>query len=438
MSLLVLVAALHITATLVSMVGGSVALAALSATRRGVPVNRHRLLWGGLVAVLGVVLMARSAAQSDDVWGTLLLAAAAAGGAGALVLGLGPYVPWALKLPGRVHARLPRPLRAPARELAGPSARTAAWSAVAVLAVGVSLTMAFGWAISSAEDRLRARPGALVVDTPYIGDLDNVRRAVRIELPAVTPVVGHEAVDGRFTGNGQRLGTVHIGGKALLRYLTADLAFPYDSRTIVILSQEDDGSPFIELTYTEYGQPVRSFTLPAVTVRPPDPSTEGVFIPRGIAGGLGASLAPKQVIIDPSVHRVTPEEQERLDEALGEDRWSHVNRGSEPPIGWLIAGAVPALLALAAAVVAAGRRTGPRAPAAGRAWLAGTCSALLGLAAGTVMGLALLHPWHLRARGESSTAFAFPWVPAAALLIGLPLAAALVAGLLPRARPRTR
>src|SRR5690606_28607420 len=96
MSLLVLVAALHITATLVSMVGGSVALAALSATRRGVPVNRHRLLWGGLVAVLGVVLMARSAAQSDDVWGTLLLAAAAAGGAGALVLGLGPYVPWAL------------------------------------------------------------------------------------------------------------------------------------------------------------------------------------------------------------------------------------------------------------------------------------------------------------------------------------------------------
>src|ERR1044072_2857065 len=103
-----------------------------------------------------------------------------------------------------------------------------------------------------------------------------------------------------------------IGDEKLLRYLTGDQSTPYDEGTAVVITSAEVKVDSVELSYENDDAPTR--TVPAVGARPADPHMEAIFVPSKIVRDLGFQLQPEELIVDPTLRRVTVQEQKRLDD----------------------------------------------------------------------------------------------------------------------------
>ncbi|MGP4101764.1 hypothetical protein [Nonomuraea sp. KM90] len=465
---------------------GAVPAAVLSA-----PPNRHELMSrrfvvaGLFVSFAGVLLMGLGAwlGRADSRYGAL----AASGmllitliGAGLLVAGLGPVPSWLLEITGPYAERLPPPFRLAARDLAHRRVRAVLAITLAMLATafGIALTVvAVGeTAQSRAEYSPRARPGTLLVRSgtlfaPFFSsaaDAGTVRAAIERELPGV-PIAQSERPSREswhFHANAENIEISEeavywdqaIGDEKLLRYLTGDQSTPYDEDTAVVITSADVKADSVELSYEidENDDTTKTRTVRAVIARPADPYMETIFVPSKIVRDLGYRLLPDELIVDPTLRRVTVQEQERLDDRLDDTVAEvYVERGFAASTGWLPVVAAALLVALGCALAAGFgkaadarqarvlRRAGNGSAAAfrwfcaSRAGLSALYGTVLGAVAGCPAGMLLLWPLTVRTTWEAPVRVPFetPWPAIVAVVAGLPLLAAALGALLARERP---
>ncbi|GAA3165992.1 hypothetical protein GCM10010486_35680 [Nonomuraea roseoviolacea subsp. carminata] len=473
----VLDAALMVTilCVVIAPVYGSVMLAARTA-----PISRHarlsrpHLVWGVVLTAAGVALLVVTARSSrvvvphDPALAFILLAALA--GAALLLLGIGPFVPWLAALLGRRAVRLAAPVRLAAQGAAGP--RAAAVAATTASATALALTFMIVGTAQTAQERAayspQARSGALVVTWPSAEQAAAVRAAVQQELPGVPivqsyrrPVLGYlslnvHKVDGERESD---VSAVVIGDEGLLRYLTGDPSTPYDEQTAVIVTADGTDVDKVTVDYEACGNGDTSSTtkiLSATAARPAAPQEEKIFLPAPAVRELGCRPEPEELLIDPSVHRTTAIEQERLDRRLGASGTTFVEQGFQAQDGWKVFAGAAIALALGAALTMTRRTPADSRPmrvllrvgggpslrwfAACHAGLVAACGTVTGAAAGCVMGLQLA--WPLTAPGEWESPprvpFEPPWPAIAVLVAGLPVLVAAIAAVLGTTRRGNR
>lgn len=438
---------------------GSMVLAARSVpSAPGALVRRRCLVWGSALLVGGCVIMALAAWSThedvhyDDFGSAVTLLVATVGGA-LVLLGLGPFLALLLGVAGRWSV------------LARDRARTVPWIVATMSATALAVTVVIVAAAATSQNRAdyrpEARPGALLVRYFSEADAPAALAAVRRELPGVPVVQTYRHREIRpysLHADGADLpeqdGVVTsgvIGDGALLRYLTADPSTPYKENTAVVVTTGDTEVASVTIEYSLFGRdddtaPVVE-QVPAVVVRPADPSVEEVFLPAKVFRDLGQDLRPDALIVDPSVHTTSETEQRRLDRSLGGVAQTYVERGYQPPSDWRIVVVAAVVVALAGALVAAGgsgarpgTRSGARSwrAAARRAALAAALGTVVGVAAGCLAGLLLAWPVTTSSAWEPPprAGFATPWPWIAALAAGLPVLAAAVAAPVFTARVR--
>ncbi|HUR08458.1 MAG TPA: hypothetical protein VM347_38375, partial [Nonomuraea sp.] len=108
--------------------------------------SAYPLVWGTVVAAVGVAVMALTAwsTQEDkhyDDFGSAMTALAGIFGGALLISGLGPFVPWLLEVLRRNAAFLPRVFRPSVRHVCGAPARTAAGVATTMAAAAVATAL---------------------------------------------------------------------------------------------------------------------------------------------------------------------------------------------------------------------------------------------------------------------------------------------------------
>ncbi|MFF4192585.1 hypothetical protein [Nonomuraea sp. NPDC001831] len=458
---------LALIGVLVMLACGATIFAAETAPRgRHGRMHSGHLVAGAWVAAAGLTVMALVAwSTHEDVHydDSLFPLLAAVVGATTFVLGLGPFVPWLLGVVGQGGARLPVALRLAARHLADRRARTAPAVAATMIAtafaVAVATIAAAGIAQSRAQYVPQARPGALVVR------LDPARlalgsAAVREELPGTDVAQGVGPVDPlSLTVSTPDSGTssrTYIGVEALLRYLTGDPSFPYDEGRAVVVTSEPGRHDTVTIEYhapeDPPGEPRISRTVPATVVAPPAGGAEAVFLPGQLVLGMGIKLELEALIVDPSLHRVTAADRDRVQERLGEGGQAYLEEGFRPSPYWLLfaGAAVSAALAGALAATVRSRRPGrlllrvggspaaARGLTACRAALAAACGAVPGAAAGGVAGLLLAWPFTTSVDWDPAPRVPFetPWSSIVLLAVAIPVLAAAVALLLGPGRRR--
>ncbi len=451
---------------------GSVGFAARSAPEgRHMSVPRLHLVWGAALSMIGIGVMAFAAwstreDQHYDDFGWAMTTLAAMMGGALLLLGQGPFVPWLLGILGRRVVRLPPPLRMAARDVAGRRARTtpavATTMATTALAITTMIIAAATTAQSRAEYHPQARPGALLVDGFWAEEAATVRAAIQRELPG-TPIAqsdrqrerGHFGLDienVRLPDLESVAPAGVIGDQALLRYLTGDLSTPYDEDRAVVVTTKDVEVAKVTIHYDHdhsgNDESLLTKTIPAVAVKPADPLVEELFLPAKVIRDLGYHLEPEKLIIDPSIHRTSAIERERIERRLGEAAVAYVERGFQAPTGWLVLVAVMVFVALGGALAMTLQATGSRSRrvllragggssatlrlfAACRAGLGAACGTAMGAVAGCVIGLLLVWPLTASIEWEPMPRVAFdtPWPSITALVVGLPVLAAVAAGL---------
>ncbi|MFB4262338.1 hypothetical protein [Nonomuraea sp. GTA35] len=461
-----------------------IASAAVTAAALSAPHDRHGrvgrvYLVGGLfVSFAGAWLVALSAwlGREDSglgafpFLGMLLLGLV---GAGLLVSGLGPSSSWLLGIFDRHAARLPLPARLAARDLAGRRRSTAPAVAVTMIATafGIALTIiAVGVTGQSRAGYLpQARPGALLVGHFSAADAGTVRAAIERELPGV-PVAQSERLSDasrffqiRAEDYDQPQEVVHwphvIGDGAMLRYLTGHQSTPYDENTVVVVTNADVQADAVEIVHAvdkRDGDRPTVRIVPARVARTADPTMETVFVPSKIVRDLGFRLEPDELIVDPTLRRVSVDEQERLDGRLGDEvADTYVERGFQPATGWVPVVAAAFLVAAGGALATGrgrtvsprparvlrhvtGRRSAFRWFAASRTGLAALCGTVLGAVAGIPIGMSLIWVWTTTWEEPDRVPFETRWALIAAMAAALPLLAAALGGLLSRedANPR--
>ncbi|MEV1246172.1 hypothetical protein [Nonomuraea sp. NPDC049750] len=397
-------------------------------------------------------------------------------GAGLLVAGLGPLPSWLLEIAGPYAERLPPPFRLAARDLADRRVRAVLAITLAMMAsaFGIALmVIAVGQTtLSRAEYSPRARPGTLLVQPNLLfagpfsaADAATVRAVIERDLPGV-PIAQIErpSAESRFFAVRAEnveiteeavYGNQAIGDEKLLRYLTGDQSTPYDEGTVVVITSAEVKVDSVELSYeiNENDKTTTTRTVPAVGARAADPRMETIFVPSKIVRDLGYQLQPEELIVDPTLRRVTVQEQKRLDDRLDDAvAKAYVERGFEASTGWLIVVAVALLVALVCALTAGFgraanarqarvlRRAGNGSGAAFRwfcafrAGLSALCGTVLGAVAGCPAGMLLLWPLTVRTTWEEPVRVPFetPWPAIVAVIAGLPVLAAVLGVLLAR------
>ncbi|MEO3890573.1 hypothetical protein [Nonomuraea sp. B5E05] len=458
----------------VALVCGSVVFASESARRAHV--RSRLLLWGAALAFAGLLVMAliawstREDEHYDD-FGSAMQSLAAIIGGSLFLTGLGPFTPQLLDILRRRTARLSPVIRLAARDLARNNLRTAAPIAITMVTTAFAVAFLIVAVATTAQSRAhyhpQARPGALVVNAWEEGATGS-RAVIQQELPGV-PIVQKDVLFRReyfsLDVKDVDLPDVEsvdppgsIGDQALLRYLTGNPATPYDEGTVVVVTPDDIQVDTVTLSYslpTENKDRHKAF--PAVAVRSSDPHLNEVFIPTKIIKDLGLRPEPDKLIVDPSAHRTTQAEQDRINRRLGDGEGAYVERGFQESAGWMGVVAAAIVVALASALVAGGRagagsrsrrvllRVGNgsgltlRMFAASRSALSMFCGTALGAAAGCVIGLLVAWPsttsidWEVPPR----VSFETPWWAVATLVAGLPVLAGIIAAL-PRPRVRGR
>jgi CheY-like chemotaxis protein len=441
---------------------GSVIFAARSALLYKEQLKRGAILSAVAIAILASIAMATHAdTHYDDMEGMYEWVGTIAGAL--LLCGLGPSVPLLLSGVARFFGRSPSLLRRAVRDVTGPLGRSSAWIAVTMnataLAVALPITASAVTAQNRAEYVPSARLGALSVNVSG-PDLTAVRAAIAQELPGV-PVAEKDwgLLNVHVSEKDQVYSFPFIGDEALLRYLTGDFTTPYDSgKAILIMSDAPDVDHVrIEPVRRRYDIPEPlppDLTIPASSVEPRYPGIEGIFLPATAVGRGGFEMSPSYLIVDPSLHRTSEAELERLTARLGDDAL-YLEQGYRPSAIWRWITAAAILLSLMGAVAAASPRRSPHRPAsppppaedpppasprrdaAARAMLAAVCGVLIGAAAGCFIGVELRWPATISFGWEpfSRVPFTIPWRFILALLLGIPALTATVAALLARRRP---
>ncbi|MEV6158983.1 hypothetical protein AB0L53_52510 [Nonomuraea sp. NPDC052129] len=259
-------------------------------------------------------------------------------GAGLLVAGLGPLPAMLLEVTGPYAERLPLPFRLAARDLADRRVRAVLAITVVMMAsaFGIALTViAVGQTTQSrAEYSPRARPDTLLVQPnplfagPFsAADAETIRAVIERDLPGV-PIAQSErpSAESRFfRASAENVEIPEevvywdqaIGDEKLLRYLTGDQSTPYDEGTAVVITSAEVKVDSVELSYEiNENDETTTRTVPAVSTRAADPHMETIFVPSKIVRDLGYQLQPEELIVDPTLRRVTVQEQKRLDDRL--------------------------------------------------------------------------------------------------------------------------
>ncbi|MGW0592702.1 hypothetical protein [Streptosporangium sp. NPDC002607] len=453
------------------------ALGSIGFAARSAPDGRHtrvqllHLVYGSILSMIGIMVMALTAwstheDQHYDDFGSALTTLAALMGGALFLFGLGPLTSWLLGILGRRAVHLPLPMRLAAHDVAGNRARTAPAVAATMVATALAIAVMIIAVATTAQNRAeyypQVRSGALLVQWFSAEEAAAVRAAIQQELPGV-PItqVDRQRENGHF---GLDIENVEfpdlesvapagiIGDHALLRYLTGDPSTPYDENTAVVVTADDVEVDKVSIHYdfdfARNDESLLTKSIPVIVVKPADPHMEELFLPAKIMRDLGYHLEPDKMIIDPSIHRTSMIEQERLDRRLGDTATTYVERGFQASTGWWVFVVAAVVVALGSALAATGqvgdsrsRRvllrvggdlTAPlRSLAACRAGLSAACGTAMGAAAGCTIGLLLVWPMTASVEWDPMPRVAFdtPWSLIAALVVGLPVLAAVIAGL---------
>ncbi|WP_049556855.1 ABC transporter permease [Nonomuraea sp. SBT364] len=408
-------------------------------------------------------------------------------GAVPVVLGLVAIMPWLVRATGRLAARLPLPLRLSVRDASRHRVRTASAAAAVMAATMGAITLGIGAEsqfTAVKEDTRSVEPmGTLSISGNGLDDQEwaRVRAAAEEALPGVPLVTGQ----GAFTGKGEQVVPYMIwqsGGCERSCYRAHDLPVG-DARLLALLQGRADPVAAAALAEgkvvvfqpgqvrdgkVRLGLSVENaddLELPAVQARPADPRQVGALIPGAALREAGLKVAERKLY---AAHQ--PADLEGLQQrvrAANVDAYARVENGWDDHYParalWLglglavvlVLGGTFAATGLAAAdmrrdldtvsAVGAPPRVRRLIVAAQAGYIAGL-GALVGVVAGAVMGVAAA--WALtRTRGAWTGApgeflfglglptIAVPWLFCAAIVLGLPVVAAVVAGLVTRGRP---
>lgn len=439
-----------------TLVLAAVPFAARSApARRPYRLRRARVLRGTIITAAGLAVLARSVwatrwgVYHDDGSSAMWFLVSLFGGV-LLLWGAAHFVPWMLAALDRRSTRFPRALRLATRRLGGGLARTSAGAASGMIVIATTTPLLILGPTMQAQNEGRYRPlaraGAAVIGADTATEPATVRSIIDQELPGVPLLTaGIRTLSPSFNAfDGTELvGETYVGGQALLRHLTGNPDIPYDPATAVLVSADIEQQGYIPIHYTLSG--IDSVTyLPVISVPPPEPDWEALFVPEEAARTLGVTVTPDRFIIDPAHHQVSIAEEERLARRLLVIGFVHVERGFQPTTAWYVVAALP-LLAVAAVVrasrsfaayrvlrrLSAGSSLTLRLLTAARALTASLCSTALGGLIGIGVGLCVLRAKNAYSLEPAPLPSFSPWPAVTALLAGLPVLTALAAALLP-------
>ncbi|GAA2662365.1 hypothetical protein GCM10010412_036070 [Nonomuraea recticatena] len=444
----------------------------------------------GLVLVVAGVVATLLASRTQEVW---IFAAAVLG-----LLGLVALVPLLVALTGRLAVRLPLAPRLGVRDAVRHRMRTA--SAVAAVMAATAGAVAAGIGVNSqyveARESFRSLTpiGTLSIGAREVGDAEwaRIRQAAQERLPGVQPVEGFVPVNSRgrmiplfpdvtleCTSCGPttyHLSEVLVGDQRLLSLIQggndprAAAALAEGKAVVFNPSMVRHGRLSLRAGFEGSSSDAGKFEVPAVVAKAADPQVIGILLSPAAMKAKGFKLKERLIFA-----RHWPQDVElfRKDlQAASAQVSVQLEDGFQTDIASvllvLMGGALILVLggtfvatALAAAdlrpdlatisAVGAPSRTG-RLILAGQAGYIAGLGALVGAIAGAVPGVALawamtsrtgyyatLNPVGLADRIETTTV-AVPWELVGAIVVGLPLLAALVAGAFARTRalPLTR
>ncbi|MFI7689139.1 FtsX-like permease family protein [Nonomuraea sp. NPDC049655] len=435
--------------------------------------------------VLGIVLVAAGLGAIGYAMtrGTVTMIAAFV----PFVFGMVALTPWLVQATSRIAARLPLPLRLSVRDAARHRVRTA--SATAAVMAATMAVVALGIGSSSAYTQQEEQSVTVFpLGTTVIGGATEVdgqtwarlKDAVRARFPGTDIVTGHEATDAKGRdlwltvprtcepACAQRFyDQPPIGGADLLAFLQKrrdpQAAAALAAGKAVAFSTDVVSDGTIELTVSDWDSDTikerKRIRIPAVVSSGADPRQAGAVIPpQALAkAGLGT--------VERVLYTASPPQDERRMEAdlrgeVNGNLYLNVKRGKAEDRAFallvllgaalvLVLGGTFAATGLAAAdmrpdlnnlsAVGAAPRVRRLVVAAQAAYIAGL-GAVVGLVAGAVAGVALTWPMTRMGAGGMRTlldgpgTIDVPWSFLAVVVLGLPLVAALVAGLFTRTR----
>lgn len=435
--------------------------------------------------------------------------------AGAILTQLGLVVasPWIVGLAGRLAGRFPLPLRLAARDAARNRGRTAPAVAAVTAAVAGVTALAIAGNSDIAERRAEYVPRAPVGTTtvsiptyePSVQDRlpvvqEELRRVLARELPGVPVLELREpAIDtwgmtcdgfsacrtlraetrcdpGEVCGLsatptfGTPLGYV-VGGESVLRFLlggddpAAVRALAEGKAVVFNPAAVREGNLTLQITRRppDYADPAveRRVDVPAVVREEPAVAAKALLPPEA-AEQLGVDLATRTYVVDPDDHRLTPDEEQRLSEAVaGVTPLAsvYVERGYDDSLGFVYALLVvtAVVMVLGGTLVATGLAAADSRPdlatlaavgaaprtrrliTMGQAAVVAVLGVGLGLVAGAVPGVAMTWPLTMTDGLPGQPQVAGPMIDVPWLLLGglaatLPLLAVLAAGIFTRSR----
>ncbi|MEU8117577.1 FtsX-like permease family protein [Spirillospora sp. NPDC049024] len=450
--------------------------------RRGLPIA------GGVLVLAGVTASLEGVRQLREFGAAL--------GAAAIIVGLVLACPWIVGATGRLAPRLPLPLRLAVRDGARNRARTAPAVAAIMAAVAAVTALAIGGASDYRQRQVEYQAelprGSALIRMPQGHNEEAAAAAVQRTLPGV-PVVPMSTLPGpdgyclsgtdcrglSFAAERNGRGSdeilqIVVGGSREARLLLGRddpaVASALDAGKIALFGVRPlaGGSTTAKVTYWQDDQERTSATikdLPAVAA-PGDPHVRAIVPPKiaeRLVAKTGVPARIEAMGVDRADHRVTKAEEARLKRTLAgftdDSSAVYVERGFTESFGGitLLLGAVAAVLALGATLIATGlaaadarpdlatlRAVGAR-PRTGRLLTMGRGAYIavlgcwLGIAGGLVPGLAVTRPLtdSLDEAGAPphGTITDVPWLLLLAIGIGVPLVAACAAAVVTGGRP---
>ncbi|GAA3564709.1 hypothetical protein GCM10022419_051720 [Nonomuraea rosea] len=410
-----------------------------------------------------------------------------------LVLGLVALMPWLIQVSARPARRLPLPLRLSVRDASRHRVRTASAAAAVMAATMVAVTIGIGVSSSyaqRADERTSVEPvGTMAISGRGLDDQKwaGLRAEIERQLPGAALVPGQEVSDARgrsllLRPVGPRLDCrrrcapeqytflfLPIGDERLLAFLQGrhdpQAAAALAAGKAVAFNAEVVRDGMIELDARNWDagatKPAKVFKVPAVVSSGAEPTQTGALIPASAVRAAGLQVAERVVYTNRP-----PGDLDRLGRdlrAVSGIAYLHANEGHGDGLLQtllvllgaaliVVLGGTFAATGLAAADMRQDLDTlsavgGPsrtrRLVVAAQAGYIALLGALVGLAGGAVSGIALSRPLTRRytAIGQEMfstpgpTTISIPWLFLAGVVLGLPLLASLVAGLLTRTRP---
>ncbi|MET7461634.1 ABC transporter permease [Nonomuraea sp. NPDC005501] len=402
-----------------------------------------------------------------------------------VVLGLVALMPWLVRFLGRLAPRLPLPARLSVRDAVRHRVRTASASAAVMAATMAAVAVGVGAASVDASSEARYQPhmriGTTRVSMFYPTDdaaWARIKNALHRKLPGVEAVPGQMVIDAEGNGLTPQLmpgqecwpgvcgaGEAMIGDERLLALQMGRR----DARTVSALAQGKavvfdgrllrDGMLEIGVPPKTDSATLKRIPVAAVVARGAHARQGGAIVPPAVLTKAGFTLIERELYL-----RYRPADEDRFQRDLSAvdqraSTWTetgHLNRYTSMLVAALglalvlVLGGTFAATGLAAAdmrrdldtlsAVGAAPRTRRLVVAAQAGFIAST-GTLVGLVAGLVAGLAVAFPSSRTpdpSPGWTTVGVpdivAVPWLYVAAIVLGLPLLAALVAGLFTRTR----